>query len=278
MQKMAETDSTATYNELKEKLIGLGLFEGGMTIKDMLNLLAAVENSYYSANEEMRSRDIKVSSVTTGMKRHYISVLERRMPWSLFPIPEELSVEQRAQILAAYKEQQSVSRYRKSKCSLAFSEWSSAFNIPLSKTKMLTDFQSASRQSRSGRLLKSTPHYVDDGSDTESSYAKKKMKKKMKKLSNDEIIAHSSLFRDAIVDIEKETKSKISAVENKIPKNDVNNVDNFSNNYTTIFNKNDILDVDLNTDEKSHSVIEDVKKDTLNARNRPKRLKMSAVE
>lgn len=127
------------------------------------------------------------------MKRRYVSVLERRMPWSLFPVPEQLSFEQRVRILATYRQIQNICKYREAKSSLTFSEWSGVLTIPFSNTK-ISDYKNV-RQSRSGRLLKNKPQYVDDGSDSDVSYCKKK-NKKIRKSSTDGFSTQSTLDKN----------------------------------------------------------------------------------
>lgn len=98
------------------------------------------------------------------------------MPWSLFPVPEQLSFEQRVRVLATYRQLQNICKYHEAKTSLTFSEWSDVLTIPFSNSK-ISDYKNVIRQSRSGRLLKNKPQYVDDGSDSDVSYNKKKNKK-----------------------------------------------------------------------------------------------------
>lgn len=130
------------------------------------------------------------------MERRYINAPDRRLPWNLFPVPEQLTLEQRVHVMAAYKEQLSICRYRRAKTASVFSEWNCVFTIPISKQRLPSEFKPGVIHTRSGRTVKATPHYVDDDDSDTETWVSRRNRKKMRKLTNEEIIAKSSLFND----------------------------------------------------------------------------------
>lgn len=105
-------------------------------------------------------------------------------------------MEQRVHVMAAYKEQLSICRYRRAKTASIFSEWNCVFTIPISKQRLPSEFKAGVIHTRSGRTVKATPHYVDDDDSDTETWVSRRNRKKMRKLTNEEIIAKSSLFND----------------------------------------------------------------------------------
>lgn len=98
--------------------------------------------------------------------------------------------------MAAYKEQLSICRYRRAKTASVFLEWNCVFTIPISKQRLPSEFKPGVIHTRSGRTVKATPHYIDDDDSDTETWVSRRNRKKMRKLTNEEIIAKSSLFND----------------------------------------------------------------------------------
>lgn len=102
------------------------------------------------------------------MKRRYINVRDRRLPWSL--LPSNITPAEKARALAVYIQLMSINSYRHARTSLKLAAWPPPIQIIESTKPSL-------RSTRSGR---SVPVYVvfdEDSSDFDSVVVKTKKRK-----------------------------------------------------------------------------------------------------
>ncbi|VVC89931.1 unnamed protein product [Leptidea sinapis] len=103
------------------------------------------------------------------MKRRYVNVTDRRLPWSLFP--ETTSSAEKAKLLAVYIKVMSINSYRQARQSFNLAAWPPPLEI-LQETSV-----QPRRSTRSGRSVPIYSGCDDDSSDVDFAVAKKKKRK-----------------------------------------------------------------------------------------------------
>lgn len=110
-----------------------------------------------------------LSAPTVTMKRRYLNVRDRRMPWSL--IPQSLEPAEKARTLAVYIKLMSINNYRQARQSVNMATWPPPIQI-IESTRTQPQ-----RSTRSGRSVPVYTDYDDDSSDFDCLVTKIKKRK-----------------------------------------------------------------------------------------------------
>ncbi|KAL4715529.1 hypothetical protein ACJJTC_009155 [Scirpophaga incertulas] len=162
--------------KIKDQLSEFGLDEENLSKEEMSNLLKALKDSKTTAKEDELSRH-KVEDINNGasspvktMKRRYLNVRDRRMPWSV--LPNTLTQAEKARTLAVYIKMMSINSYRQARQSVVFAAWPPPIQIVEETTRILP-----LRSTRSGRSVPMYAGFDDDSSDFDVVITKAKRKK-----------------------------------------------------------------------------------------------------
>lgn len=104
------------------------------------------------------------------MKRRYLNVKDRRMPWSL--LPNTISQAEKARTLAVYIKLMSINSYRQARQSATFANWPPPIQIVEETTRI-----QPLRSTRSGRSVPMYAGFDDDSSDLDFVITKTKKRK-----------------------------------------------------------------------------------------------------
>lgn len=110
------------------------------------------------------------SSPKKTMKRRYLNVKDRRMPWSL--LPNTLTQAEKARTLAVYIKLMSINSYRQARQSATFATWPPPIQIVEETTRI-----QPLRSTRSGRSVPIYAGFDDDSSDLDFVITKTKKRK-----------------------------------------------------------------------------------------------------
>lgn len=105
-----------------------------------------------------------------SMKRRYLNVKDRRMPWSLFP--NTLTQVEKARTLAVYIKLMSINTYHQARQSAHFAKWPPPIQIVEETTRI-----QPLRSTRSGRSVPVYADFDDDSSDLDFVVTKTKKRK-----------------------------------------------------------------------------------------------------
>lgn len=130
------------------------------------NILGFFHNFFYFQVEESTN----VSSPKTNLKRRYLNVRDRRMPWSL--LPNTLTQAEKARTLAVYIKLMSINSYRQARQSATFAAWPPPIQIVEETTRV-----QPLRSTRSGRSVPIYAGFDDDSSDLDFVITKTKKRK-----------------------------------------------------------------------------------------------------
>lgn len=119
-----------------------------------------------------------------SMKRRYLNVRDRRMPWSL--IPQTLEPAEKARTLAVYIKLMSINNYRQARQSVNMAVWPPPIQI-IESTRIQPQ-----RSTRSGRSVPVYTDYDDDSSDFDCLVTKIK-KRKISNSDENDICSKKSL-------------------------------------------------------------------------------------
>uniref|UniRef100_A0A2A4J027 Uncharacterized protein n=1 Tax=Heliothis virescens TaxID=7102 RepID=A0A2A4J027_HELVI len=159
---------------MKNELIEFGLEEDNLSKEEMSDLLKALKNSKSTEKEDEVARD-KVehtdnSSPKKTMKRRYLNVRDRRLPWSL--LPTTITPAEKARTLAVYIKLMSLNSYHQARQSANFVAWPPPLQIVEETTRV-----QPVRSTRSGRSVPVYADFDDDSSDLDFVITKTKKRK-----------------------------------------------------------------------------------------------------
>lgn len=160
---------------MKTELIDFGLEDEQLSKEEMRDLLAALKNSKSTEKEDEVVRNKAETNacsslVTKPMKRRYLNVKDRRMPWSL--LPNTLSQAEKAKTLSVYIKLMSINTYRQARQSANFAAWPPPIQI-IEETMRVQPV----RSTRSGRSVPVYADFDDDSSDLDFVITKSKKRK-----------------------------------------------------------------------------------------------------
>ncbi|XP_075974979.1 uncharacterized protein LOC142975787 [Anticarsia gemmatalis] len=162
---------------MKTELTDFGLEDERLSKEEMRDLLKALKNSKCTEKDEEVSRvktesnaSNPVSNNSKSMKRRYLNVKDRRMPWSL--LPNTLTQAEKARTLAVYIKLMSIHTYRQARQSSIFAAWPPPIQIFEETTRV-----QPVRSTRSGRSVPVYADFDDDSSDLDFVVAKTKKRK-----------------------------------------------------------------------------------------------------
>lgn len=143
----------------------------------------------------MQSEDSQCNaSPKIKMKRKFLNVRDRRMPWSI--LPSTLTAAEKAHTLAVYIKLMSINNYRQARQSVNFAAWPP----PLQIVEEATRIQPV-RSTRSGRSVPQYCGFDDDSSDLDIIVTKSKKRK----VSNSDN-ASDGLYSNKVVSLKRKTK------------------------------------------------------------------------
>ncbi|XP_023935327.2 uncharacterized protein LOC112043897 [Bicyclus anynana] len=158
---------------LKSELNDYGLDEDNLSKEEMIDLLKALKFSKTTVREEQSLKLVNDGGSKTApkvvLKRRYINVKDRRMPWSL--LPTTITPAEKARTLAAYIKVMSINNYRQARQSVNLASW------PLPIQIIETTRVQPLRSTRSGRSVPVYTDFDDDSSDFEQVITKTKKRK-----------------------------------------------------------------------------------------------------
>ncbi|PZC82688.1 uncharacterized protein LOC110371659 isoform X1 [Helicoverpa armigera] len=161
---------------MKNELIEFGLEEDNLSKEEMTDLLKALKNSKSTEQEDEVARD-KVNVENTdcpspkkNMKRRYLNVRDRRLPWSL--LPTTITPAEKARTLAVYIKLMSLNSYHQARQSANFAAWPPPLQIVEETTRV-----QPVRSTRSGRSVPVYADFDDDSSDLDFVVTKSKKRK-----------------------------------------------------------------------------------------------------
>ncbi|CAH1646707.1 unnamed protein product [Spodoptera littoralis] len=196
---------------MKSELIEYGLEEENLSKEEMSDLLKALKNSRSSVREDRAARDTEnservdlISTPNKSMKRRYLNVRDRRLPWSL--LPSTISPTEKARSLAVYIKLMSLNSYHQARQSAIFAAWPPPLQIVEETTRV-----QPVRSTRSGRTV---PVYVDvDYDDNSSDLDFVVTKTKKRKVSSSEQNGNDGIYTNKVMSL----KRKPSKDENNRP-------------------------------------------------------------
>lgn len=214
-------DSETKY--MKNQLTEYGLNEEDMTKDEMSDLLKAINNSKTSFEEESSrqvvEQDENDSPPQPSMKRRYLNVRDRRMPWSLLPVT--ISQKEKACALAIYIKMMSVNNYRQARQLTNLATWPPPIQIVEGSTRV-----QPLRSTRSGRSVPVYSGYDDDSSDMDFVITKTKRRK----VSNSDHVDLDGLYTNKVISLKRKSQKD----ENTRPVKEVktNTENNLAGNNT----------------------------------------------
>ncbi|XP_059050061.1 uncharacterized protein LOC131845065 [Achroia grisella] len=159
---------------LKNQLTEFGLDEDNLTKEEMNDLLRALRDSEASAKEDELLRKVDTEPNSTSpkktMKRRYLNVRDRRMPWSI--LPSTITQAEKARTLAVYIKLMSINSYRQARQCATFATWPPPIQIIEETTRI-----QPIRSTRSGRSVPIYSGFDDDSSDLDFVITKTKKRK-----------------------------------------------------------------------------------------------------
>ncbi|XP_026752204.1 uncharacterized protein LOC113512504 [Galleria mellonella] len=159
---------------MKNQLTEFGLDEDNLTKEEMSDLLKALRDSEASAKEDelLRKADTEPSSTSPKktMKRRYLNVRDRRLPWSI--LPSTITQAEKARTLAVYVKLMSINSYRQARQCANFATWPPPIQIIEETTRI-----QPIRSTRSGRSVPIYSGFDDDSSDLDFVVTKTKKRK-----------------------------------------------------------------------------------------------------
>ncbi|KOB69401.1 Glutamate synthase (NADPH) [Operophtera brumata] len=192
----------------------------------MNDLLKALNNSKETSNEEDLIRektskpaviDTTDSTPTKVLKRRYVDVADRRMPWSLFS--KELTNTEKAHTLAVYIKLMSINSYRQARRSANFASWPPPIQIVEESTKILP-----MRSTRSGRTVPSYSGFDEDSTDFDFLVHSSKPKRRKVSTSQDIVKKQDEIYSNKVVSLKRKTSKDESSRPAKEPKlNEIGN-------------------------------------------------------
>lgn len=105
------------------------------------------------------------------MKRRYLTVRDRRMPWCVMPV--QLTQSQRARILAVYLKYMAINRHSQARQAIKFAVWSAPIQIFEESTTRIQPCRSTRRD----RVIPTYMEIEDDSSDLDYVISNTKRKK-----------------------------------------------------------------------------------------------------
>ncbi|KAJ8730844.1 hypothetical protein PYW08_002257 [Mythimna loreyi] len=165
---------------MKNELIEFGLEEENLSKEEMSDLLKALKNSKSSekledearGGEKLENNQSSTSSATPKkpMKRRFLNVRDRRLPWSL--LPTTITPAEKARSLAVYIKLMSLNSYHQARQSANFAAWPPPLQIVEETTRV-----QPVRSTRSGRSVPVYADFDDDSSDLDFVITKTKKRK-----------------------------------------------------------------------------------------------------
>ncbi|KAJ8721548.1 hypothetical protein PYW07_002323 [Mythimna separata] len=169
---------------MKNELIEFGLEEENLSKEEMSDLLKALKNSKSSEKQEddarggekVENNQPSVSASTSSatpkkpMKRRFLNVRDRRLPWSL--LPTTITPAEKARSLAVYIKLMSLNSYHQARQSANFAAWPPPLQIVEETTRV-----QPVRSTRSGRSVPVYADFDDDSSDLDFVITKTKKRK-----------------------------------------------------------------------------------------------------
>ncbi|KAG6460195.1 uncharacterized protein LOC115450005 isoform X2 [Manduca sexta] len=167
----------------------------------MCDLLRALDNSKCSMKDEENARqtanveeNVASSPAKKSMKRRYLNVRDRRMPWSL--LPGTITQAEKARTLAVYIKLMSMNNYLQARQSINFASWPPPIQILEESTRL-----QPIRSTRSGRSVPIYADFDDDSSDLDFVVTKTKKRK----VSNSEQNVTEGVYSNKIVSLKRKT-------------------------------------------------------------------------
>ncbi|XP_011559974.3 uncharacterized protein LOC105390379 [Plutella xylostella] len=187
----ADASADVEMKAMRDQLMEFGLEDENLSKEEMVDLLKALNNSKSSVKEDELLRQnvevTKTSSPEKTLKRRYLNVRDRRLPWSLFP--NDLTNAEKARALAAYIKLMSINNYRQARQTVTFASWPPPMHIVE---------ESNSRSLRSTRSGRSVPVYCDDDSSDIDFVV---VKPKKRKVSNSE--TNEGVYSNKVVSLKR---------------------------------------------------------------------------
>ncbi|KAJ0175628.1 hypothetical protein K1T71_008787 [Dendrolimus kikuchii] len=180
---------------MKSQLTEYGLGEEHLTKEEMSDILVAINNSKTSIKEE-NARLLVDADGCTGkplMKRRYLNVRDRRLPWSLLPVT--ITQTEKARALAVYVKLMSINNYRQARQLTNFASWPPPIQIVEEATRI-----QPLRSTRSGRSVPIYTGYDDDSPDIDFVITKTKRRK-----INDQS-AGDGVYSNKVVSLKRKTQ------------------------------------------------------------------------
>ncbi|CAF4848059.1 unnamed protein product [Pieris macdunnoughi] len=169
----SEESSDTDIKSLRTQLTEYGLNEDNLSKEEMTDLLKVLKFSKSAAQDEDRQKKEDIvcnASPKLKMRRRYLNVRDRRLPWSLFP--NSTSAAERARLLVVYFKIMSLNNYRQARQSVNLAAWPPPLQILEETTRIQPQ-----RSTRSGRSVPVYAGFDDDSSDVDFVITKSKKRK-----------------------------------------------------------------------------------------------------
>ncbi|CAH2076301.1 unnamed protein product, partial [Iphiclides podalirius] len=205
---------------MKNLLSEFDLHEENLSKEEMVDLLKALKNSKSTVKEEERLRqkveDYQCSGTAKiNLKRKYLNVRDRRMPWSI--LPNTITAAEKAHTLAVYIKMMSINNYRQARQCVNFAAWPPPIQILEESTRV-----QPVRSTRSGRTVPAYCGFDDDSSDFDIIVTKTKKRKASQSEGN----LDDGVYSNKVISLKRKTtkeegasrpvkEPKIDAVVNK---------------------------------------------------------------
>ncbi|XP_026732723.1 uncharacterized protein LOC113497381 isoform X1 [Trichoplusia ni] len=206
---------------MKNELIDFGLDEENLTKEEITDLLKALKNSKSTEKEEEIARDkssqmfqtennVSSSLPKKSMKRRYLNVRDRRLPWSL--LPTTITPAEKARTLAIYIKLMSLNNYRQARQSANFAVWPPPIQIVEETTRV-----QPMRSTRSGRSVPVYDFDDEDSSDADLTTTKSKKRK----VSNSDHNGTDGIYTNKVLSLKRKPPKEENNVRSvKEPKMD----------------------------------------------------------
>ncbi|XP_053613162.1 uncharacterized protein LOC128676815 [Plodia interpunctella] len=159
---------------MKSELTEFGLSEENLCKEEMCDLLQALKNSKESVNTnefvQKVDEEEPAQSSKKVMKRRYINVRDRRLPWSI--LPGTISLAEKTRALGVYVKLMSINTYHQARQSSNFASWPPPIQIVEETTRV-----QPLRSTRSGRSVPMYCGFDDDSTDLDFVISKPKKRK-----------------------------------------------------------------------------------------------------
>ncbi|KPI92670.1 PREDICTED: uncharacterized protein LOC106124199 [Papilio xuthus] len=213
MESILSSDDScdSEMKTMKHLLKEFDLNEENLSKDEMRDLLKALKNSKSTVNEEelhrQKAEDTQCNTTPKiKMKRKFLNVRDRRMPWSI--LPNTLTPAEKAHTLAVYIKLMSINNYRQARQSVNFAAWPP----PLQIVEETTRIQPV-RSTRSGRSVPQYCGFDDDSSDFDIVVTKTKKRK----ISNSDN-ASDGVYSNKVVSLKRKTTKEDNTRPVKEPK------------------------------------------------------------